>query len=65
MSLYEALKNKDLDIRVTNDAKDRWLVWDETVGWWVVYQRRRYERVSRCLYSGTSPVEAVEMLIEE
>ena len=65
MNIYDALKNKNEDIRLTNDAKDRWLVWDEGINQWAVWQRRRYERQSGCLYHGDSCDEAIKILVKD
>ncbi len=63
MNIYEALKSKSEDIRLTNDAENRWLVWDIGIGQWTVWQRKRYERQSGCLYHGNSVDDAVEILL--
>lgn len=63
MNVYEALKSEDNDIRLTNDAMNRWLVWDNATGRWAVWERKRYARDSGCLYLGNSFDEAVNILV--
>ena len=63
MNIYEALKLEDVDIRLTNDEENRWLVWDCSTGRWAVWERKRYQRETGCLYLGDSCDEAVKVLI--
>jgi hypothetical protein len=65
MNIYEALKSETDDIRLTNSAKDRWLVWDDAINQWVVYQKKRYERMTGTLYHGDSCDEAISVLMSE
>ncbi len=65
MDIYEVLKSKDNDIRLTNDALYRWLVWQDTADRWAVWERKPYARESGCLYFGNSCDEAIQTLIKE
>ncbi len=63
MNIYEALKDKDKDLRLTR-GHYKWLVWDECIGEWAVFSRERYQRMTGCLYHGDSCDEAVAVLCE-
>jgi hypothetical protein len=52
------------DIRITNDHKDRWMVFDDN-GCWVVLERKTYKRNSTILYSGESWHDAFRILLSE
>ena len=64
MNIYEALKLEDIDIRLTNDAMGRWLVWRTAINQWAVYEKKRYARMTGCLYCGDSCEKAISYLIE-
>lgn len=50
------------DARLTYD--DRWLVWSIVFKEWIVQQRKRYQKTTRCLYSGESLTTALKILEE-
>jgi len=60
MTIEELLKNKDLDIRVTNGTK--WLAW--YLEQWVVSDRPYGKKNNRCVYSGDNIEEALNALKE-
>lgn len=65
MDITEALKSETQDIRLTNNAKDRWLVWDNAINQFTVFQKRRYERMTGTLYNGDSINDAIDVLMGE
>jgi hypothetical protein len=64
MNIYEALKLIDKDIRISCGPY-RWMVWDDNISRWVVWQKKPYERRAGCLYHGDSADEAVSVLVAE
>ncbi len=64
-NIIDTLKNDDFDIRVTNDRNYSWLVWDNALNQWAVFQKKPYERRTGCLYHGDYLDEAVGVLIGE
>ncbi len=64
MNVYEALKSNDNDIRLTNDAENRWLVWDTVLKQWAVYERKYHARNTAILYHGDSCDAAVLVLLK-
>ena len=63
MDIHEILRNRNS--RLTNDDKDRWLVWGKYTNQWCVWQNSRYDRISTCLYRGDSLDEAVKILLSD
>jgi hypothetical protein len=59
MNIYEIMKSEEFDLRLTNDSKYRWLVWNNGDSQWKVYQKAPRQRSTRCLYSGDSADEAL------
>ena len=64
MNIYEALKLPDRDIRVSVGPY-KWLVWDDAINQWVVWERKPYTRRNGCLYRGDSADEAIAILVDE
>lgn len=56
--LIDFLKDKSIDVRITNG--DKWLVWYQDL--WVVFQRPFGKKNNRCLYSGDDLNEALQAL---
>ncbi len=63
LNIYEALKLEHVDIRVT--CGDRWMVWDEDMAEWKVWEHKPRARHTTVIYFGDSADEAVERLTEE
>ena len=60
MNIIEALKANNSPLRL--DAGGRWLVWDEVVLMWVVYEEVYRQRESKKVYVGQSEEDAVAAL---
>ena len=58
-TLERVLKDKDDPARLT--VGDKWLVWDNIEGMWVVYQRRPYQEYTRILIKTKHIERAVEL----
>lgn len=44
---------------------NRWLVWDEVVESWMVFEKKPYKKSSEVLFCGERLQEALEILIKE
>lgn len=58
-----ALKKAVGDIRVTYGH--RWMVWDEELVKWVVYERKPYQRFTKIITETAVEEQAVDKLLEE
>lgn len=57
------LRNSEINIRVSNDVVDRWLVWDTRE--WIVYERKPYARNTTIIIRTDSIKKAMEKLTED
>ena len=62
-SIMEALKNKDNILRLSGGS--RWLVWDDDIDMFIVYERKPYQKKTRILIETESEEEAVNKLVGE
>ncbi|KKM89162.1 hypothetical protein LCGC14_1251430 [marine sediment metagenome] len=58
MNIYEFLKEYNARL----SCGFSWLVWDDDINQWVVWQRKPYERRNGCLYRGDSADEAIKCM---
>lgn len=63
MKIVDAIKNKDLSLRVSNG--DTWMYWDETTEEWIVLFRPYGAKKNREMYRGGDEDEAVNILMRE
>ena len=63
MTIIEALKREDKNVRLSYG--DRWLIWDETIDNWVVYERKYAAKSTKIFYSGDNEGDAVLGLLSD
>jgi hypothetical protein len=63
MNLEGVLRARLKTVRLACD--DRWLVWNDGAGRWIVYRRKLYAKKTRVLVETESLAEAMQVLTDD